>query len=101
MCKSILAFEITQLAHGRDAALSALEAAGSIFGRRSLPPDLIPSSSIPREAKEKADSVPTTRVPLDRLEAGIPAFELFAETGLCDTRSAAQAIDPAGRRVCQ
>lgn len=92
ICKSVLAFEITQLAHGRDAALSALEAAGSIFGRRMLPPDLIPSSSIPREAKEKVDSVPTTLVALDRLEAGIPAFELFAETKLCDTRSAARRL---------
>jgi tyrosyl-tRNA synthetase len=92
ICKSILAFEITQLAHGREAALSAQEAAGSIFGRRSLPPDLIPSSSIPREAKEKVDSVPTTLVALDRLEAGIPIFELFAETKLCDTRSAARRL---------
>jgi tyrosyl-tRNA synthetase len=92
ICKSILAFEITQLTHGRDAALSALEAAGSIFGRRLVPPDLIPSSSIPREVKEAVDSVPTTLVPLDRLEAGIPAFELFAETKLCDTRSAARRL---------
>jgi tyrosyl-tRNA synthetase len=92
ICKTVLAFEITQLAHGRDAALSALEAAGSIFGRRKLPPDLIPSSRIPREAKEGSDSVPTTIVELDRLEAGIPAFELFAETKLCDTRSAARRL---------
>jgi len=92
ICKSVLAFEITQLAHGRDAALSALEAAGSIFGRRTLPADLIPSSSIPREAKDKVDSVPTTLIGLERLEAGIPAFELFAETTLCVTRSAARRL---------
>jgi tyrosyl-tRNA synthetase len=92
ICKTILAFEVTQLAHGRDAALSALEAAGSIFGRRKLPSDLIPSSTIPREADEKADSVPTTVVEMVRLEAGIPAFELFAETRLCDSRSSARRL---------
>ncbi|MHC1725615.1 MAG: tyrosine--tRNA ligase [Syntrophobacteraceae bacterium] len=92
ICKTILAFEITQLAHGREAALGALEAAGSVFGRRHLPPDLLPSSTIPRESSEKAGAVPTTVVQLDRLSAGIPAFELFAEMNLCDSRSAARRL---------
>ncbi len=38
VCKSILAFEVTKLVHGREAALSAIEAAFSVFGERRLPP---------------------------------------------------------------
>ncbi len=92
ICKTILAFEVTGLTHGREAALAALEAAGSVFGRRRIPADLLPSSTIPREAEQKVDAVPTTTVELDRLETGIPAFELFAEINLCDSRSAARRL---------
>ncbi len=91
-CKTVLAYEVTQLAHGRKAALAALEAAGSVFGRRSLPKDLLPSSSIPREAGQKADAVPASLVGANRLEAGIAAFELFAEIGLCESRGAARRL---------
>lgn len=92
ICKTILAFEVTGLAHGREAALAALEAAGSVFGRRQIPADLLPSSTIPREAEQKVDAVPMTTVERDRLQGGIPAFELFAEINLCDSRSAARRL---------
>ena len=92
VCKSILAFEVTKLVHGREAALSAIEAAFSVFGERRLPPDLIPSSDIPRVSGEKADTVPTTTVLKERLDDGIPAFELFAEIDLCDSRGAARRL---------
>ena len=91
-CKSILAFEVTQLVHGREAALSAIEAASSVFGERRLAPDLLPSSDIPRVSGEKADGVPTTIVEKGRLGEGIPAFELFAEIELCDTKSGARRL---------
>jgi tyrosyl-tRNA synthetase len=91
-CKNILAFEVTRLTHGSEAALAAHEAAGSVFGGREIPADLLPSSGIPRKAGEKADAVPTTVVTLSRLEQGIPAFELFAEMNLCDSRSAARRL---------
>jgi tyrosyl-tRNA synthetase len=92
VCKSILAFEVTKLVHGREAALSALEAAVSVFGERRLPPDLLPSSDIPRVSGEKADAVPTSILRMKRLEDGIPAFELFAEIDLCDSRSSARRL---------
>ena len=92
VCKSILAFEVTKLVHGREAALSALEAAVSVFGERRLPPDLLPSSDIPRVSGEKADAVPTSILRMKRLEDGIPAFELFAEIDLCDSRGAARRL---------
>lgn len=92
VCKSILAFEVTKLVHGREAALSAVRAAFSVFGQRRLPPDLLPSSDIPRIMGQKADAVPTTILQRKRLEDGIPAFELFAEIHLCDSRSAARRL---------
>ena len=91
-CKTILAFEVTKLAHGKEAALQALEAAVSVFGKRRLPLDLLPTSDIPRVSGEKADAVPTTTVRIERLQDGIAAFELFAEIDLCDSRSAARRL---------
>ncbi|MGA7833615.1 MAG: tyrosine--tRNA ligase [Acidimicrobiales bacterium] len=91
-CKSILAFEVTRLVHGREAALSAIEAASSVFGERRLEAQLLPSSDIPRISGEKADAVPTTVVGKQRLEEGIPAYELLAEIELCDSKSAARRL---------
>lgn len=105
-CKSILAFEVTRLAHGVQAALDSMEAAGSVFGRRTIPGDLLPSSTIPRQSSEKADAVPTTVVEIGRLEAGIAIYELLAEMKLCDSRSAARRLVQQGgayvneERVC-
>ena len=93
VCKTILAFEITKTVHGREAALSALDAARSVFGQRRLPLDLLPSSDIPRlSGEESSAAVPTTIVRIERLEDGIPAFELFAEIELCGSRGAARRL---------
>lgn len=91
-CKTVLAYEATVLTHGTEAAVAAYEAAGSVFGRRTIPEDLLPSSGIPRKAGEEAGAVPTTKVDRSRLEEGIPAFELFAEVGLCESKSAARRL---------
>jgi tyrosyl-tRNA synthetase len=124
-CKTILAFEITRVVHGRQAALSALEAARSVFGERRLPPDLLPSSDIPRPGPTldkwmptypdiipassgipraggtlevsvvdpvAISDIPTTIIRIERLQDGIPAFELFAEIDLCVSRSAARRL---------
>jgi tyrosyl-tRNA synthetase len=91
-CKTILSYEVTVLTHGKEKALAAYEAASRIFGLRHLPPDLLPSSTIPRDIKQDARAIPTTRLPMGRLESGIPAFELFAETGLCPSRGAARRL---------
>ncbi|SHJ48737.1 tyrosyl-tRNA synthetase [Desulfatibacillum alkenivorans DSM 16219] len=93
LAKTILAFEATTLAHGRDQAVGALEAAYNMFGARSIPSDLLAASSIPREGAAKAeDSVPTTVMDLARLEEGVPAFELFDEIDLCASRGAARRL---------
>lgn len=91
-CKTILAYEVTALAHGKKQAHAAFESATSIFGRRDLPEDLLPSSSIPRKVKEELEGVPTTGIEKRRLDAGIPAYELFAEVGLCKSRGEARRL---------
>ncbi len=92
VCKSILAFEVTALAHGRQRALEAHEAACRLFGRRSLPEDVLPSSTIPRVAEGQGEGIPTTRISAERLSEGVPAYILFVETGLCSSRSAARRL---------
>jgi tyrosyl-tRNA synthetase len=91
-CKTILAYEVTALTHGNKEALAAYEAAAGVFGRRKLPGDLLPSSSIPRSVKQKVEAVPTTVIEVERLAKGIPAYELFSEVGLCASKSAARRL---------
>jgi tyrosyl-tRNA synthetase len=92
VCKSILAFEVTALVHGKEHALAAYEAAINVFGRREIAAELLPSSSIPRTAGESSDAIPTTDVDAVRLEEGIPAYEIFVEVGLCASRGAARRL---------
>jgi tyrosyl-tRNA synthetase len=110
--KTILAIEATRLAHGKKEALKAFEAASGMFGKRSIDPELLPGSKIPRSITlnvqnlhhghhldhvhlaEKCDPslVPTTVVEPDRLKEGIPAFKLFHEVGLCASGGAARRL---------
>ncbi len=90
--KSVLAYEVTRLVHGEEAALNAYRAASRLFGRRRIPQDLLPSSQVLRDGDSDEGSVPTFLVERSRLETGIPAFELFAETGLSESRSAARRL---------
>lgn len=91
-CKTILAFEVTALTHGFEAAVAAFEGASQIFGQRHLPADLLPSSPVPRRIGDDGAVIPTTVMSCQRLESGIPAFELFAEIGLCNSKSAARRL---------
>jgi tyrosyl-tRNA synthetase len=63
--KKILANEATALAHGRDKSATAAETARLAF-----------------EEGAAADTLPSVELPRDELEAGIPAFRLFALAGL-------------------
>jgi len=91
-CKTILAYEATAITHGLAKAREAHEAAARVFGRRNLPPDLLPSSTIPREAARDSVGIPATEVDVLRLESGIPVFEIFVEVGLCGSKSAARRL---------
>lgn len=91
--KTILAFEATQLAHGRDEALKAYKAAVSMFGARRVPETILPSSAIPRGDSDIDDaSVPGSFLDVQTLEAGIPAFKLFHQVGLAKSGGAARRL---------
>ncbi len=99
--KTILAFEATALAHGREEALLALQGAQQLFGGREVPEGIFPSSAIPRRGNAgEAAVVPVTLVRREKLQQGIPAFRLFQEVGLAASGAAARRlIDQGGAYV--
>jgi len=74
--KEALAFEVTRLNHGEEEAEKARSAARALFSG----------------AAGDDSSVPTVEIPRLHLGKGIPAFELFAETGLVKSRSEARRL---------
>lgn len=77
--KEVLAFEVTKMVHGPQAAEEARDASRALFG-----------AGRPQGAAFEA--IPTTAVPLARLQAGVPAVELFTEAGLTRSRSDARRL---------
>jgi len=104
MAKAVLAFEATKITHGEEAALGAFRKSARLFGIRSVETGLFPSSTIPRaDPTGTADVVPqaltleasgvvSLLIERGRLDEGIPAFELFQETGLCSSRGEARRL---------
>jgi tyrosyl-tRNA synthetase len=111
--KAVLAFEATQIAHGREEALKAYFAAQRMFGPRVVPEDIMPSSSIIRNgserdnplnafgvsspdsemiAEETLDSIPHSYIEVDRFRDGIPAFKLYHQVGLATSGAAARRL---------
>jgi tyrosyl-tRNA synthetase len=104
--KVVLAFEVTQIAHGKKEALNAYLAAERRFGTRIVPKEILPSSSIPRdrgqlesvlpslgiEASGSIDSTPHSNIEIDRLKEGIPAFKLYHQVGLTASGTAARKL---------
>ncbi|MBV9750198.1 MAG: tyrosine--tRNA ligase, partial [Acetobacteraceae bacterium] len=73
--KSTLATEATALLHGRAAADEAAATARRVF-----------------EQGAAGDAIPVHEVPLAALAAGIPAFRLFADAGLCASLAEARRL---------
>lgn len=92
LAKTVLAFEATRITHGPAAAREALEASASVFGRRQVPPDLLPSSTIPREAVGTAAEVPTTALDRALFEKGLPVLDLLVLAELVLSRSEARRL---------
>jgi tyrosyl-tRNA synthetase len=102
--KSVLAYEVTKITHGDTAASAARAQSEKMFGERQIPEDLLPSSTVNVSASDvvsvtsvsnvdiSASSIPTTVFAESRLRSGIPAFELFAEVGLCSSRGEARRL---------
>jgi len=111
--KAVLAFEVTQIAHGMEEAIKAYHAAANRFGARIVPEEIVPSSSIPRNGFEvssisgqlndvlpaleieetgSVDSTPHSHIEIDRFKEGIPAFKLYQMVGLASSGSAARRL---------
>jgi tyrosyl-tRNA synthetase len=93
MAKAVLAFEATKITHGEGAAVAAWKASAEAFGVRPIEDGFFPSSTIPRSADELGtDAIPSVEKSRETLVQGIPAFELFQETGLCSSRGEARRL---------
>ena len=68
--KEILAYELTNLIHGKEEADRCLEAAKAIFANGGVSADM-----------------PTTEIPAAELEGGINILDLLVKTGLCPSKS--------------
>jgi tyrosyl-tRNA synthetase len=91
--KAVLAFEATAIAHGREAAISAREAAASMFGARAVPDSLLPSSGVPRGGGDAAEeAVPFSALSREEMGDGIPAFKVFVLSGLVASGGAARRL---------
>jgi tyrosyl-tRNA synthetase len=74
--KEVLAFETTKITHGEAEALKAREASHMAFGNK----------------EGSLDAMPTTSLQKKRIEQGMSAWELFAETGLCASKGEARRL---------
>jgi tyrosyl-tRNA synthetase len=91
--KTVLAYEATGIAHGREEADKALRAASAMFGDRTIPAEVFPSSMIHQNPlMERSESVPCTYVAISDLKKGIPAFKLLHLSGMADSSGAARRL---------
>jgi tyrosyl-tRNA synthetase len=91
--KAVLAFEATRLAHGSEEAEKAFTAACEMFGARSIPEHILPSSTIARQGDlDGDDSVPSSTMSISDLQTGIPAFKLFNQVGLVNSSGEARRL---------
>jgi tyrosyl-tRNA synthetase len=73
--KRVLAYEVTKIVHGEAEAAAAQAAAQAAFAGGG-----------------QAEAVPATEIARARLEEGVPAWQLFAETGLAKSNSEARRL---------
>jgi len=73
--KSKLALETTSLAHGREEALKAEQAAKSLFGNGG-----------------ESEDIPSTQIDSSTLLQGIGVFDAFRESGLCKSNGEARRL---------
>ncbi len=73
--KSTLALETTSLAHGREEALKADQAAKSLFGNGG-----------------ESEDIPSTQIDSSSLLQGIGVFDAFRESGLCKSNGEARRL---------
>jgi len=93
MAKTVLAYEATRITHGEEAAIEALKAARAAFNISTVSPDILPSSQIPRDDTVRdVSAIPKIEIEKRKIAKGIPAYELFFQTGLCTSRGEARRL---------
>ena len=84
-----LAFEVTAMVHGREAAEAARRASHVLYGEEIV-------GMNDALLREIFSDVPYTPVSRDRLSQGLPAVETFHRSGLCGSRSGARRLIQGG-----
>ncbi len=85
--KEILAYEVTALVHGREAATTAYQTAVSRFG--SADPELKIKTSSPIlniNLQKTEENLPSLEIKSSELETGITLVDLFIKTGLTKSK---------------
>lgn len=95
--KVVLAFEATQIAHGKKAAVEAYNASAKMFGERTVPKEILPSSRLHAMINESSEVDSTATIPFTimdeaQFKEGIPAFKLYHMVGLANSGSAARRL---------
>ena len=92
MAKSILAYEVTKLVHGKDEATKAHQAAQSAFGSREIPATLLASSDVVRKVQADIAQIPTTNLEKSKLAEGATLVDMMITTGIAQSKSAARRL---------
>ena len=100
MAKEVLSFEATRINHGTEEATGAWRSSVALFGGGNILPDLLPSSSIPRQKlAETVESIPTTTIDKDILKRGMVVFEMFKKTLCASGAEARRLIEQGGAYI--
>jgi tyrosyl-tRNA synthetase len=93
MVKAVLAFETTKITHGEEAAHTAWRTSVAAFNASPVHAALLPTSTIPRSLPSSdVSGMKSLNKTREELVAGIPAYELFHEAGVCTSRGEARRV---------
>lgn len=93
IAKTVLAYEITLLVHGKDAACEAFSASIAAFGERNIPKNFLPSSRIPRGNVGAADeAIPSVSIPRKRFDSEPLIAEILGDFDITSSRGEARRL---------
>ena len=75
--KEVLAFELTQIVHGREAAAVAQKTSRDVFSEQD---------------SGDLSAMPSIKLPADEVTRGMPVVDLFSRTELCSSKSEARRL---------
>ncbi len=93
IAKTILAFEATKLTHGEEEAKNALFSSLAAFGKKDIPADILPSSTIPRGLVEQDEAnVPSAIIQKTMLLGNLTIVDLLTQLSLLPSRGQARRL---------